>query len=96
MSEPGPLSRLRQRFPALAGLNVARRRRRIPYVQQMEAADCGAACLAMVLGYHGRHVPLKEARQMVGSGRGGVTARSILHAARHYGLHGRGVRLEAE
>ena len=39
------------RFPALGRL--ASRGRRVPYVQQLEAADCGAASLAMVLGFHG-------------------------------------------
>jgi len=96
MPEGSPFNRLRSRFPALAGLNFERRRRRIPYVQQMEAADCGAACLSMVLGYHGRHVPLKETREATGSGRGGVTARAIIDAGRRYELRGRGVRLEVD
>ena len=73
-----------------------RGRRRIPFVQQLEASDCGAACLSMVLGLHGRHVPLEEVRKFTGSGRGGVSAGSILHAAEHYKLHCRGVRLEPE
>lgn len=87
---------LRDRFPALTRLDVGRRRRRVPFVRQMEAADCGTACVAMVLGYHGRHVELKDVREVCGSGRGGVTALSILEAARHFGLRGRGVRLEPE
>jgi ABC-type bacteriocin/lantibiotic exporter with double-glycine peptidase domain len=77
-------------------VELRRRGRRIPYVQQMEATDCGAACLAMTLGYHGRLVPLKETRERTGSGRGGVSARAILEAARQYGLRGRGVKLEPE
>ena len=44
--------------------------RRVPYVAQMEIADCGAACLAMVLAYHGRAVPLAEVRDATGTGRG--------------------------
>jgi ATP-binding cassette subfamily B protein len=85
---------LRDKFPALGKLDIQRRRRKIPVVQQMEAADCGAACLAMVLGYHGKHLPLKDVRGAVGSGRGGVTALAILEAGRGYELRGRGVRLE--
>ncbi len=62
----------------------------------MEASDCAAACLSMVLGYHGHHVPLEDVRKATGSGRGGVSAGSILHAAGLYKLRGRGVRLEPE
>ena len=76
-------------------MRFARRRRRaIPFVQQMEAADCGAACLAMALTHHGRDVTLREVREAVGSGRGGVTALAIAEAARRFGLRARGVRLE--
>jgi len=96
MAEDGSFSRLRAKFPALGMLDLKQRKRRIPFVQQMEAADCGAACVAMVLGYHGKHVPLKEAREKTGSGRGGVTALSMLQAARGYGLRCRGVKLEPE
>ncbi len=96
MRERNPLSKLSGKFPALGRLNVNRGRRRIRLVQQMEAADCGAACLSMVLAFHGRYVPLKEVRQATGSGRGGVTARAILDAARRYELRSRGVRLEPE
>ncbi len=78
----------------LAGARLLRRRRPIPYVQQMESADCGAACLAMVLGYHGRETTLAEARDAVGSGRGGVSARDLVEAGRRFGLLARGVQLD--
>ena len=48
---------LPERFPALLNLG---RRRRIPYVQQLSAMECGAACLTMLLAYHGKNVPLEE------------------------------------
>ena len=83
-------------FPALQKLRLNRRRDSIRYVQQLEAADCGAACLAMVLGLHGRHVSLSEVRQAVGSGRGGVSAAAILNAAAVFNLLGRGVRLDTD
>lgn len=77
-------------------MSVLRRRRRVPFVQQMEAADCGAACLAMVLGLHGRHVPLQEVREVVGLARGGVSAGDLVEGGRRFGLRGRGFRLEPE
>ncbi len=70
--------------------------RRVPYVPQMELADCAAACLAMVLGYHGREVALHEVREITGTGRGGVDALRLVEAAAHYGLRGRGVRADLE
>src|SRR5690349_2700957 len=80
------------RFPALRGLG--RGRRRIPLVQQLAATECGPACLAMVLGYYGKIVAVEELRDVLDAGRDGTTARDLLNAARHYGLRGRGVRLE--
>jgi ABC-type bacteriocin/lantibiotic exporter with double-glycine peptidase domain len=69
-----------------------RRSGRVPYVQQLEAADCGAACLAMVMAYHGHAVTLDHARTAAGVGRG-TDALSILRGAEQLGLRGRGVRL---
>jgi ABC-type bacteriocin/lantibiotic exporter with double-glycine peptidase domain len=58
----------------------------------MEEADCGAACLAMALGYFGRLMSLDELRVMTGTGRDGVTALSLVQAARASGLTARGVQ----
>src|SRR4249919_1657870 len=71
-----------------------RTRRRIPYVAQMEGADCAAACLTMVLGHLGRDVTLDEAREAVGAGRGGASAYDIVTAAARFGARGRGVQLD--
>ncbi len=68
---------------------------RVPYIQQMEAADCGAASLAMVLAYHGRTVTLDEARQAAGTNRG-TDAGGIMRGAEALGLRGRGVQLEID
>jgi ABC-type bacteriocin/lantibiotic exporter with double-glycine peptidase domain len=88
---------LRERFPALDRLGAGGRRRRIPVVHQLTATDCAASCLTMVLAYHGKWVPLDEARQAVGaSGRDGANARAILQAAHAFGLRGRGVRIGVE
>ncbi|MDQ3981609.1 MAG: cysteine peptidase family C39 domain-containing protein, partial [Actinomycetota bacterium] len=70
--------------------------KRVPYVQQLERTDCGAACLAMILAYHGRSVPLRELRDMTGTSRDGVDALALLRAARAYGLRGRGVTVEVD
>lgn len=68
--------------------------RAVPYVAQLELADCAAACLAMTLAYHGRYVPLEELREATGTGRDGVGAPGIVAAARQYGLMARGVKAE--
>src|SRR5215213_6412131 len=62
----------------------------------MEEADCGAACLGMVLAYFGRHAELDELRDMTGTGHDGVTAVSLLQAARAYGLEAHGVQADIE
>ncbi|MEA2694448.1 MAG: ATP-binding cassette, subfamily bacterial [Acidobacteriota bacterium] len=83
---------LAARFPALAALRWGRRRH-IPFIQQTTATDCGAASLAMVLGYLGKAVTLSEVRESTGVSRHGTNAMTLLEAARHFGLRGRGVQI---
>jgi ATP-binding cassette subfamily B protein len=68
--------------------------RRIPCIRQMEDADCGAACLAMVLGYFGRRAELGDLRDLTGAARDGVTALAIVNAARACQLRARGVKAD--
>ena len=86
-------SRLLERFPALANLRASRERS-IPYVQQTMSTDCGAACLAMLLSYHGKKMRLDDVREVMGVGRDGADAMAILRAGRWFGLRGRGVQID--
>ena len=69
---------LHDRFPALEKLAFSRRRKRVPFVQQNTASDCGAASLTMVLAYHGKHLRLDDVRKVTGFGRDGADALAIL------------------
>ncbi|OFX25550.1 MAG: hypothetical protein A2V77_24950 [Anaeromyxobacter sp. RBG_16_69_14] len=71
-------------------------RRRVRYVPQIEVTECGAACLTMILGYHGHHAPLAELRQACGVSRSGADALALVRAARLYGLTAQGVRIEMD
>jgi ABC-type bacteriocin/lantibiotic exporter with double-glycine peptidase domain len=69
---------------------------KVRIIQQMEAAECGVACLAMVLDYLGRSVALSELRMTCGTSRDGNSAGDLLAGAREQGLEGRGLRTSLE
>ncbi|MBK6917573.1 MAG: peptidase domain-containing ABC transporter [Deltaproteobacteria bacterium] len=81
---------------SIAGRRRNDRRLRIPFVSQLEWADCGAACLTMVLRAHGSPLRLADVRRAFANGRDGCSAAGILEAAHTLGLEGRGIRLDLD
>ena len=69
---------------------------RPPVILQMETLECGAACLAMILAYYGKWVPMEQLRIDCGVSRDGSNAKNMLRAARHHGMEAKGFRLEPE
>jgi ATP-binding cassette subfamily B protein len=67
-------------------ISITRPLPRVPVLLQMTDTECGAACLAMILGYYGHHISVTECRERFSIGRGGLNAQEIVQVARSYKL----------
>ena len=75
---------------------VSHRTARVPVILQMEALECGAASLAMVMAYYDRWIPLEQVRYDCGVSRDGSNARNIMLTGKHYGMEVKGFRCEPD
>ncbi|MBR3226310.1 MAG: NHLP family bacteriocin export ABC transporter peptidase/permease/ATPase subunit [Atopobiaceae bacterium] len=66
---------------------------KVPVIMQLEALECGAASLAMVLAYYDKWIPLEQVRSDCGVSRDGSKAKNVALAAMHYGLDVKAYRL---
>ena len=59
---------------------------KVPLIMQMEELECGAACLAMVMAYYGKWLPLEQVRTDCCVSRDGANAKNMMQVARSYGF----------
>ena len=69
---------------------------KVPVVMQLEALECGAASLAMVMAYYGKWIPLERVRSDCGVSRDGSKAKNIYLAAEAYGFDVKAYRMTPE
>ena len=69
---------------------------KVPVIMQLEALECGAACLTMILAYYNKWVPLEQVREDCGVSRDGSNAKNILKAGKYYGFDVKAFKYEPE
>lgn len=67
---------------------------KVPVIMQLEALECGAACLCMIAAYYKKWIPLTQVRSDCGVSRDGSVAKNILNAGRSYGFEASGYKVE--
>lgn len=77
-------------------LGIGKHRVKVPTVLQMEATECGAASLSMILAHYELWLPLEKLRQECGVNRDGSKASCVLRAARNRGCNANGYRWTAD
>lgn len=75
---------------------MSKRYKKTPTIYQMEATECGAASLTMIMAYYGKYVPLDKVRVDTGVSRDGCKASKIIQGARKYQFEGKGFRMGFE
>ncbi len=75
---------------------ASHRRYKTPTIIQMEATECGAVSLSIILAYYGRYITLEEARVSCSVSRNGSNAYNVLSAARHFDLNAESYNYELE
>ena len=67
-----------------------KKREKTPVVLQMEAAECGAASLGIILGYYKKYMSLEQLRELCGVSRNGSNAANVMAAAETLGMKAEG------
>ena len=68
--------------------------KKVPVVVQLDAVECGAAALSMILAYYGKWLSLEQLRTDCGISRDGSNGRSIILAARRHDLDAHGYQAD--
>ncbi|MFI5311266.1 MAG: cyclic nucleotide-binding domain-containing protein [Gemmatimonadales bacterium] len=85
-----------EEFAAAPKRPSGRRRRRVPFVAQIDEMDCGAACLGMICRYFGRNVSLTRIRELAHTSVDGTSLRALVTAGEQLNLAARSVRTSME